>query len=388
MEKRRLNGSVEKLKDGRYRLRVTVGYNENGNPNRVGKIVEVKSERQLEKELATFIKEVESDGYVKPEKIRLSDFVEKYWLPYVQQHLADNTIETYLGYIEDRFIPILGKKQLSEIKTIQIISIMDNLKRKDGKEGPLSKETKKKILMSIHSVFFIAKEWHMIKHNPAENIKIGKDERTNVKKITPYDAKELAVVLECLQKEPLDMQVIILIAIVTGAREGEIAALEEKHVDHNELTLTFEQTIIDKKKVGATLKNSTKTDEVKIVGIPEVLLQLIDKHIESKQMDRELLDIDNSLNNRFLFSHPDGKPFRVDSYLQRWIRFVNRHDLRYIRFHDLRHTSATWLLSQGIDMKVIQERLGHKDIKTTMNIYTHVLKEVDKKAAETFEKLF
>lgn len=388
MEKRRLNGSVEKMGENRYRLRVTVGYNEKGNPRRVGKIVTAKSERQLEKELTAFIREVESDGYVIPEKIKLSKFVHDHWLPYVQQHLADNTIETYLGYIEDRFLPIIGNKKLSDIKTVQVISIMDNLERKDGKPGPISKETKKKILMSIHSVFSLAKEWHMIKNNPVENIKIGKDEREGVKKILPYDARELAVVIECLQKEPLDLQVVIMIAIITGAREGEIAAIEEKHIDENEMTLTFEQTIVDKKNVGATLKRSTKNDEIKVVGIPDVLLQMINKHLESKMLDREFTGIKNTSDNSFIFSHLNGKPLRVDSYLQRWKRFVIRHDLRYIRFHDLRHTSATWLLSQGVDMKTIQERLGHKDIKTTMNIYTHVLKEVDKKAAETFKKLF
>jgi integrase len=71
-----------------------------------------------------------------------------------------------------------------------------------------------------------------------------------------------------------------------------------------------------------------------------------------------------------------------------WTRFTTRHSLNYIRFHDLRHTSATLLLNQGVHMKTISARLGHANILTTMNIYGHALESADKEAANQFENLF
>ncbi|MCZ8513893.1 site-specific integrase [Paenibacillus filicis] len=82
----------------------------------------------------------------------------------------------------------------------------------------------------------------------------------------------------------------------------------------------------------------------------------------------------------FIFCHPDGKAFHQERpYL--WFRdFIKKNNLRYIRFHDLRHTSATLLINQGVHAKIISQRLGHSNINTTMNIYGHALRSADQSA--------
>ncbi|WP_255259049.1 tyrosine-type recombinase/integrase [Bacillus thuringiensis] len=84
----------------------------------------------------------------------------------------------------------------------------------------------------------------------------------------------------------------------------------------------------------------------------------------------------------------DGKPLNPSSVYTWWGRFIKKNNLPYIRFHDLRHTSATLLINEGAHMKTISNRLGHASISTTMNIYGHALKEVDQKAADMFNHLF
>lgn len=71
-----------------------------------------------------------------------------------------------------------------------------------------------------------------------------------------------------------------------------------------------------------------------------------------------------------------------------WSRFIKRTDFKHIRFHDLRHTAATILINQGVHAKVISERLGHADIKTTMNVYGHYVREADESAANKLNTLF
>lgn len=389
MAKRRLTGSVEHLGNNSYRLRVTVGYNEKGNPVRRNETITAHSDRQIEKALANFISELEGEGYAELDKITLNDFIRYHWEKYAEKHLEYKTFQLYLENLNNRFIPILGRTQLKKIKVPQIINIMDNLKRLDGKKGALSRSTEKNILASIQSVFNLAVNWRILKENPAAHIRISKDKREEKKTYKPYDAKEIASVFENLKNEPLDMKIILMTAIITGAREGEIAALEEKHIDSENKTITFEQTITDKRKEGVYLKRSTKTDVVKVVSIPTELLEMIEAHIFEKKEDWKYVDEESSFaDNRFLFCDSKGKPLRVSSFLQRWKRFIKRYNMRYIRFHDLRHSSATWLLTKKTDMKVVQERLGHKNFNTTMGIYAHVLKEVDEEAGNTFKELF
>lgn len=389
-KKRRLNGSIKQLAEGHYKLYVTVGYNQKGNPVRRTKNVRVKSERQAEKALRDFIVELEGSNFYKPEKIKVADFIYNEWLPkYAEKKMEYKTITLYLHMLENRFLPVIGGMQMSDVKTMHIVNIMNNLKRIDGKEGGLSRKTKKNALLSITSVFNIATEWQFISKNPIKKINVGPDERVYAKKTEPYNTHEIGLLFEALKKEPLEYQVIISIAVITGGREGEIAALEDKHIDFSKKTITFEQMIIDKKDTGATLHHYTKTKTAKEVSVPDELLTMIKRHIFDKRADRNFVRIDNEWSkHKFLFSNVEGKPKRVSSFYNRWTRFVKRHNLRYITFHDLRHSSATWMLHQGVNMKVIQERLGHKKISTTMDIYAHVLKEADQDAGDTFKQLF
>ncbi|MFP7168835.1 site-specific integrase [Terribacillus sp. 7520-G] len=84
------------------------------------------------------------------------------------------------------------------------------------------------------------------------------------------------------------------------------------------------------------------------------------------------------------FAHADGKPYSPHTASQFWRRLLNQYNLKDISFHDLRHSSATYLLSKGFSVKAIQERLGHKDYKTTMNLYAHLTKKMENETGNAF----
>ena len=93
-------------------------------------------------------------------------------------------------------------------------------------------------------------------------------------------------------------------------------------------------------------------------------------------------------DNFFVFSNEFGKPPRADSLYQTWRRFTAKHGIRHVRFHDLRHTSATLLAAKKIDINVISRRLGHTQARTTNDIYIHAVQELEDEAAMSFEELF
>jgi integrase len=89
-----------------------------------------------------------------------------------------------------------------------------------------------------------------------------------------------------------------------------------------------------------------------------------------------------------VFSREDGGAYRPESLTKMWRRFLQKYELKDIRFHDLRHSCATALLEAGVDPKTVQTRLGHADIAMTMNIYAHCTPNMDRNAAQKLDELF
>jgi integrase len=134
---------------------------------------------------------------------------------------------------------------------------------------------------------------------------------------------------------------------------------------------------------------STKNERSRVVSLPIPLSQMLKKL--KFQRTHEKLQVGDRWEWRdhfFIFAKEFGKPIRPDSICQWCRRFIEKNKFKKIRFHDLRHTSATLLINEGVHAKVISERLGHADISTTMNIYGHVLSEADQAAASHFDSFF
>ena len=92
-------------------------------------------------------------------------------------------------------------------------------------------------------------------------------------------------------------------------------------------------------------------------------------------------------NTNYIIVHPDGKPIYPEYLSQMLTKLQTRANLPQCRFHDLRHLCASIMLMQGVNVKVAQERLGHKDISTTLNIYSHVLPSSAKEAEDKIGEL-
>ena len=92
-------------------------------------------------------------------------------------------------------------------------------------------------------------------------------------------------------------------------------------------------------------------------------------------------------DDNLVFSQYDGKPFLLDSITHAWKSLANRIGLKGVRLHDARHTHASLMLKQGVHPKVVQERLGHATISTTLDLYSHVTPGLQQAAAEGFDKM-
>lgn len=139
----------------------------------------------------------------------------------------------------------------------------------------------------------------------------------------------------------------------------------------------------------------TKTEGQRTIILPKKFMEELKIYLDERlylkdEMDRLWKGFKDDTGKKvlLLFSNEYGIPFRPDSVTQFWGRLMNKNKdkIKRIRFHDLRHSSASLILSEGVNMKVVQKRLGHKNIKTTLNMYAHITDEDDKKASDIFNE--
>lgn len=398
-KRKELTGSVEDLGNGKYKLRITLGYNEKGNPKRTSKNVEAPNIRKAYRLLDDWIEDFESIGLTNIDLLTVTfgQFVENFWKKEASRNLEPKTFHNYNKHINNRFMNKFEYTSLIDIKPYMIKDIILNAKRINTKdpgrnsEKPLSRATKKQMLYAINSVFLIAQEeYGIIKDNPAQKVKIPKEKGIKKNVEEPYSEEEINKMITSAFGEDIEIKALILTAFITAARQGEIVALEEKDIDFDNQRIVFHQRIseVDGKSNVQLLPGLKNDDDSKIVSGPAYLFDVLKDLINHNKKIRWKLKV-SRLDHYFIFDTKQDGTLPRGSYLyKKFKRFTKRHDLRHIRFHDIRHTSATYLLSNPeMTAKELQERLGHRDYNTTMNIYGHALKKQKDTATIAFDNL-
>ncbi|MGG3572825.1 tyrosine-type recombinase/integrase [Bacillus gobiensis] len=381
--------NIEKRGKNRFRLSVVIGYDSNGNAIRERKTVQAKTLKEARVMLAEFELEVLGGNYIRPDTTTLNQFYLDWLEKYAEGSLSPDTLRDYVLIFETRILPKYGHMKLSDIKTMHIVNFINDLNkpgaRLDGKPGPLSSSRINNCYKAFNNLLARATEWKLIKENPADPVNTPK---VRNKKSEVYTKEEIQTIFEKLEKVDFRWQVLVSLAFVTGAREGELAALEDIHMNFEKGSIYIEQAITEVKGKGVVVK-STKNERQRHISVPEQIMNMIKKLIHIRKQEKFKVGSQWQWEDHlFLFGNEFGKPLRPDSISQWWKRFTTRHKIKHIRFHSLRHTSATHLINEGVHAKIIQERLGHTKLDTTMSIYGHVMEEADQKSATHFDTFF
>lgn len=181
------------------------------------------------------------------------------------------------------------------------------------------------------------------------------------------------------------MELVIDMELCLGVRRGELLGLEWGDIDweHNQVKIIRNRVVVDGKSV---VKEPKTASSIRTLGVPRPLMQKLRKHKMQCLSNKLRLGKAYTVTN-YIIVHPGGKPIYPEYLSQMLTKLQERAGLPKCRFHDLRHLCASIMLLQGVNVKVAQERLGHKDIATTMNIYSHVLPSSAKEAADKIGQL-
>lgn len=287
-----------------------------------------------------------------------------------QKMLSPTSWELYEKILSKYYIPMLGNLPINEIRPIHVQRVIDffssPIGRTDGKGHLLAPPTIRRYLTVLQSVMTLAYKQEYIETNPADT------RRLEIPKIvTPeveaFSDEEIKCILSALDEEPLNVRALIATALFTGARRGEIVGLKWDDVDFKEKQIFIRRTIIKLKDMPAIEKLPKTISSIREIAIPELLCSILSEY-KKMQDDKIALLGEKWFCGNYVFTEFDGHVMNPQTQTKQFDHFLKRHGIRHLKFHGLRHSSATLLLSHGTDIKTVSKRLGHTSIDTT-NIY-------------------
>lgn len=393
--------SITEKPNGTYLIRVYCGTDDTGKQIFKSKTFRPSKRNlpytKLNKEMNDFIKTLECEAQEEmtnnqfkktddPGKMPFEVFCKEY-LKIKKDALSPNTIPYYTRVINTHLIPMFGKMRLEEFKVYHIqqyITYLCNMERKDKHVGKVAGTTVKRYATVFRSILSLAYKMEYIENDISMSRRLHFPPESTAE-VEVYSFEEIQTILEKLQQEPIHIRAVIETAIFTGCRRAEIVGIKWSDIDFEKKTLHIKRSIYKLKGEKAQEKIPKSKNGIRTITIPERLCDTLLEY--KKQQDGYKAFFDSSWNDLdYVFTESNGLVMNPHTPTKQFQKFLKRHNLRQVKFHGLRHTSATLLLASGCDIKTVSARLGHGDIETT-GIYLHALESTDREAAKKFDEL-
>lgn len=387
--------NIQKRGDGSYFFTVSLGRGADGKYKRETKtyrperkMTPKQLKEHIEHEYMKFKEEVRTGVYISPEKMTFEAFTKEWRKKYADNELSETALMGHLSRLNNHILPVIGHVQMDQINSMMLLNLLSNLSRKDEKEGSLSNYMKEDIYKTLKNVFKHSAKWKVTSTNPMDGVNKPRDKSEEEKDVNVYEPEEVTALLTAAQAEPFHWRIFITLAIVAGVRRGENLGIEWPMVDFATGTVDVSQSIV-KALHGAVIKSPKSKSSRRLISLPPSVMEEL--RLFRIQWVKDRLKMGDKWieeEREWLFCNENGKHLYPTTPTKWWRGFTERAGVRYIRLHDLRHTSATLLIAKGVHAKIISERLGHSSIKITMNTYGHALRSADAAAGNTFESLF
>ncbi len=236
----------------------------------------------------------------------------------------------------------------------------------------------------ISSIMEAAVKWGLVLDNPCRRVQAPK---VTTKKGVTLSSEETIRLFECLADEPEKYRTAITVLVYTGLRKGELCGLKWSDINFEKGILTVNGGLEYLSSIGLYEEAPKTENGRRSIKLPTTAINVLREHKKQQAKDRLALG-DRWSNTGYVFTKWDGTPMRPDSLYQWFVNFVKRYDLPPITLHSLRHTNASLMIANGIDLATVSKRLGHADTSITARVYTHAIKEADAVAADALESLF
>lgn len=385
----RNEGTIFKRKDGRWCAVVDLGW-ENGKRKR--KYLYGTTRTEVAEQLTKVLREKAQGLPVAVERQTVGQFLERWLEESVKRTVRPLTYQQYHQHVrlylaprdgKGRYLPLpaLGGLLLEKISPNHVQSVL-NAKLGSG----LSPRTVQLSLVILRHALDQAVKWGLAGRNVAKLVDSPKVKHFEIKPLTPTQARDF---LKATHGERLEA--LYSVALALGLRQGEALGLRWSDVDFEARTITIRQTLerIGGKRFGEPGRLQfvePKTNRSRrTIAMPDAIAKALKAH-RVRQMEERLAAGSRWHDNGIVFSTTIGTPIEPRSVVVDFKRVLTKAGLSdSLRFHDLRHSAASLLLAQGVQLRTIMELLGHSTIVLTANTYSHVMPEAMRDAAEKMD---
>jgi len=303
-----------------------------------------KLAEQVLKDVQVKIAKGEYLGVLEEKKILFEDYAQEY-LEYSKANKAWSTYKRRDRFSIKHLLSVFKGKYLFDL-TPKMVEEYKALRLQDVAPATVNRE-----VACLKAMYNKAIEWGYAKANPVKGIKKLKEPPGRLRYLKPEEVKSL------IEFSPKHIRPIVITALNTGMRKGEILDLKWSRVDMKNRKITV---------------GNAKNNETRVIPINQTLYQ-------------ELLNLSEKSKGEYVFSNRNGYPFK--EIKNGFSSALRKADIGGFRFHDLRHTFGSHLVMQGVDLRTVQQVMGHKEIKMTMR-YSHLSPEFVQEAMGRLDSLW
>ena len=369
-----------------YQLRYTDAY---GNRGRKKFAAKTKREAmQKGKEFIDSLNRTANDD----EKLTVGNWIRNWLENYAKPNVRPRTYEKYSGTLKAYILPVFENVLLNELTAADLQKNFNRLLETGRTDGTgLSSSTVRGTRRYLSMCIDDAVKSGLVSSNV---VRLTKAPKLSKKEIAVLSKEEIARLIDTAKeiKNPfmsVVMPQIISLTVHTGMRQGEVFGLKWEDVDFEKSCLFIRRSLAHVIGKGAVFQApKTKNSIRRILLMPEDIKNLRVYKKWQENYSEELGDL--FAGHNLVFTSPFGEPISPTNFSRRYFKpLLKKCDISSdFTFHGLRHTHATLLLRQGVNPKIVQERLGHSSIKVTMDTYSHVLPDMQRQAVDALQGIF
>ena len=374
-------GSIFHRGHRKWTATITVGYNATGKRSR--KTVYGKTKKEVTDKLTRLQNRVLDGTLTDSKRLTVGELLDTWLQDSARLSVSATTFNRYEGLVKKHIKPLIGGVKLAVVKPLHVQTLLSKLE-----EWQAGAETRRYAFQVLRRAFNVAIRWELLIRNPCSMVDSPKVIRRAIAPLSIVQVQKLLALtigdIDPLTKDeeksrPIRNHSVFVLAITTGLRQGELFALQWEDVDFENGHLSIRHTLEEVKGV-LRLKAPKSKSGRRQVKLPAIA-------IESLEKQKASLVAEGLAAFTLVFPDIAGGFLRKSNFERRvWKPCRNAAAIpQTVVFHDLRHTSASILLSAGTHPKVVQERLGHSKIGVTMDTCSHLMAGMQDMAANDMD---
>lgn len=349
---------ITQRKDGRYCTNITI-------PGKKRRMVYGKTKKEVREKAEKILDEVNKDEYVDFNPITVNEWFD-YYLENCTLNIKKTTLTKYTSDIKNHIKPYFENVRLQDLNGVRIQTFINHLSEK------LSPKSVRNVCSLMNNSLTIAVQLGKLGKNPCKNIILPKKVKPQIEILEEDDLSRFFK--EC-EKYP-EYKDIYEFLILTGLRIGELQGLTVDRYNRKKGTLTIDRQQTQSRTVDLILP---KHDKVRTIYLSDRCKEIIENRIK-RNGNKEYC------NYHFIFINKNGTFYKLTAlskYFKKVLKAIGKEN---VRIHDLRHTYASMALKSGMDIKTLQNNLGHGTSSFTLDVYSHTTREMQKEGIENLDK--